>query len=194
MNGLLEKYNDYIRLVGSHAEYELSDGTTIDVQYVKGGFAHLVGLHKLKDLQLIQLWQDTNVKAVNVSEVMRRIRNESFGEKEVKNSMFFHRIKDRYDSFSYDNLTTLNYTDAIVDFNPRLINSKLKSNYILFEEKRSGDFNHMGIVYKPNLGSRYVETFFHDSSDTYIKGQTIVQVRKFRLIDSNNNVIVEDEF
>ena len=38
-------------------------------------------------------------------------------------------------NFSYDNLTTLNYTDAVINFNPSLINSKIKSDYLLFEER-----------------------------------------------------------
>lgn len=53
----------------------------------------------------------------------------------VKSSHFFPAIKERYDNFTYDNLTTLSYTDAIVDFNPVLIHSKIKSDYILFKVK-----------------------------------------------------------
>ena len=33
----------------------------------------------------------------------------------VKSSVFYPQIQERYENFSYDNLTTLNYTDAIIN-------------------------------------------------------------------------------
>ena len=53
----------------------------------------------------------------------------------VKSSVFYPDIQDRYESFSYENLTTLTYTDAVINFNPKVIKSKIKSDYLLFEEK-----------------------------------------------------------
>lgn len=111
----------------------------------------------------------------------------------VKSSVFFSVIKERYESFSYANLTTLNYTDAVVNFNPLLIKSKIKSDYILFEEK-NGEYNHMGIGLDLVHGKRYVETFFHEPTDLYIKGQTIVKVGRFTLYDQNNDIVVVDSF
>ena len=48
-----------------------------------------------------------------------------------KNDEFYEKIKDRYENFSRDNLLTVTYTDAIVDFNSKLIGSSLQSKYIL---------------------------------------------------------------
>jgi hypothetical protein len=62
MNELLEKYNDYMRLEDCVANYELKDGTIIEISYKEENFAHLIGLHKLKDLQLIQFWLDKNIE------------------------------------------------------------------------------------------------------------------------------------
>lgn len=53
MNPLLEKYDDYMRLNGFAIKYELSDGTCIEVTYKEENFLHLLGLHKLQDIQLI---------------------------------------------------------------------------------------------------------------------------------------------
>lgn len=64
MNDLLQKYNDYLRLKDCKAEYEFSDGTKIEVFYREENFAHLLGLHKLKDLQLIQFWLDKSNFAI----------------------------------------------------------------------------------------------------------------------------------
>ena len=194
MNDLLQKYNDYLRLKDCKAEYEFSDGTKIEVSYQKKNFAHLLGLHKLKDIQLIQFWLDKSNKTVKLQTVLKRIENETFMDKMVKNSHFYLIIKSRYESFSYDNLTTLNYTDAVINFNPTLINSKIKSDYILFEERPKNEYNHMGIALDSKSGIRYIETFFHQPTDMYISGQSIVKVKKFTLYDSNDKIIVVDTF
>lgn len=46
MNELLKKYNDYMRLENCRAEYQLLNGSTIEVIYKEENFAHLLGLHK----------------------------------------------------------------------------------------------------------------------------------------------------
>lgn len=50
---LLQKYNDYMRLKNCRAEYLLSNGLIIDFTYKEENFIHLLGLHKLTDIQLI---------------------------------------------------------------------------------------------------------------------------------------------
>lgn len=193
MDELLKKYNEYMRLKNCRAEYLLADGKSIEVIYKEENFPHLLGLHKLKDIQLIQFWQDKSNKAVKLKDVIRRIKNSTFTDAMVKASVFYSDIKDRYESFSYNNLTTLTYTDAVIDFNPTIIKSKIKSDYLLFEEKNK-TYNHLGIALDKNTGSRYIETFFHQSTDMYIAGQTVVKVNGFKLFDINNKIIVEDNF
>ena len=48
--------------------------------------------------------------------------------------------------YKEENFTTLTYTDAVINFNPTLIKSKIKSNYLLFEKKSNGEYNHLGIA------------------------------------------------
>lgn len=134
MNALLEKYNDYLRLVGCKTEYELYNGITLTAEYKKENFLHLIGLHKLKDIQLIQFWNDRANKSVKLRDIIKNIEKEKLTDLKVKASVFYKDIKQRYESFSYDNLTTLNYTDAIINFNASLINSKIKSDYLLLRK------------------------------------------------------------
>ena len=122
MDTLLQKYNDYIRLKNCRAEYQLSNNF------------------------IIQFFNDKNNKVVQTKYVIKRIKNSRFTDSMVKASIFYNTIAARYESFSYDNLTTLNYTDAVINFNPTLINSKIKSNYLLFEQKTNTGYNHLGIV------------------------------------------------
>lgn len=193
MDGLKNKYLDYMRLENCKAEYELDNGVKIVVGYKEENFAHLLGLHKLKDIQIIQFWLDRSNKTVKLNTIINRIKNETLTEAMIKKSVFYHKIQERYENFSYENLTTLNYTDAVVNFNPTIINSKINSDYILFEEKNK-EFNHMGIALDQKNGNRYVETFFHEPTDKYLAGQKIVKVNKFTLYDSCGKAIVTDLF
>lgn len=193
MNDLLQKYNDYMRIVGGRVEYTLADGSSLSATYREDNFPHLIGLHKLRDIQLIQFWLDRTNKTIKLMDVIRKIKNENFTDTDVRASHFFQNMADRYLFFSYDNLTTLNYTDAIIDFKPTLMGSLLKSDYILFEERPSGEYNHMAIANTPSNG-RYIESFFHEKTNNYLNGQTIVKIKAFTLYDKNGKIIVSDNF
>ena len=67
MNDLLQKYNDYMRLKDCRAEYTLSNGLAIAFTYKEENFIHLLGLHKLIDIQLIQLFNDKINKKVQTN-------------------------------------------------------------------------------------------------------------------------------
>jgi hypothetical protein len=194
MNALLDKYNDYIRLKDCRAEYHLSNGTIIAFTYKEENFIHLLGLHKLTDIQLIQLFNDKSNKKVQTRYIISRIKKNKFTDSMVKASLFYNNISDRYENFSYENLTTLTYTDAVINFNPTLINSKIKSDYLLFEEKKNHGYNHLGIAIDEVTKNRYIETFFHQETDMYIHGQQIVKVESFTLYSPDNQIIVSDSF
>ena len=86
------------------------------------------------------------------------------------------------------------YTDAIINFNPTFIKSKIKSDYLLFEEKENNTYNHLGIAFNKNMGERYIETFFYQPNDMYITGQSISKISKFNLYDAENRIMVSDSF
>lgn len=194
MDLLLRKYDDYLRIVGCKAIYELENGLSIEYIYRRENFVHLIGIHKLDDILLISMFNDKNNHKVNTRTVMSNIKKGKLTDAMVRDSVFFSKIKTRYDSFNYDNLTTLNYTDAVIDFDASVIPSKLKSDYLLFEERPTGEYNHLGVAFDSVNGVRYAETFLHTADDAYVKNQTIIKVKSFKLIDSQNNVIVTDSF
>ena len=156
MDDLLQKYNDFMRLNNCRAEYLLSNGQTIDFVYKEENFIHLLGLHKLIDIQLIQLFNDKTNKVVQTKYIISRIKKGKLTDAMVRASVFYNDISERYENFSYDNLTTLNYTDAVINFNPSLINSKIKSDYLLFEERINKEYNHLGIAFDKNSNRRYI--------------------------------------
>ena len=75
MNDLLKKYTDYMRLENCRAEYLLANGQILAAIYKEENFAHLLGLHKLIDIQVIQFWQDKSNKKVKLSNVLRQSKN-----------------------------------------------------------------------------------------------------------------------
>lgn len=194
MDGLLQKYNDYKRLKNCRAEYVLSNEMMIDFTYKEDNFVHLLGLHKLKDIQIIQMFNDKDNKKVQTRYIISRIKKSRFTEAMVKSSVFYEEIAERYESFTYENLITLTYTDAVINFDPKRINSKIKSDYLLFEEKENHEYNHLGIAKDPISNKRYIETFFHQSTDMYIQNQQLVKVKSFTLYSPDNQIIVTDSF
>lgn len=176
LDGLLQRDKDYIRLKNCKAEYLLSNGVIIEVTYKEDFFIHLLGLHKLTDTQLIQLFNDKNNKKVQTKYIISRIKKGIFNDAMVRASVFYSDIADRYENFSYESLTTLTYTDAVINFNPNRIQSKLKSDYLLFEEKGNGVYNHLGIA---------LDSF---------TGQRVVKVKSFTLYAPDGQVIVTDSF
>lgn len=171
MNGLLEKYNDFKRIIGYRVCYTLETGETISFTYKKENFAHLIGLHKLKDIQIIQHWLDKNVPNVTLKKIYRAIEREILTESDITNSVHFYKIQKRYSQLSYQNLTTLSYTDVIVSFDKTIINSKLNSNYILYEQNIYGGYNHLGIGFDSIKNDTYIETFFCENNNSYIQNQ-----------------------
>lgn len=194
MDDLLQKYNDYIRLKNCRVEYLLTNGMVIDFTYREENFIHLLGLHKLTDIRLIQLFNDKSNKKVQTKYIISRIKKNKFTDAMVRASVFFPDIKSRYENFSYNNLTTLTYTDAVINFNPTLIKSKIQSDYLLFEKNANNEYNHLGIAQDSNTKNRYIETFFHQTTDMYISGQIIVPVKSFTLYTPENQIIVTDSF
>ena len=194
MDGLHFKYNEYMRLDQCTVEYTFSDGSSVSVRFTETGFLHLLGLHKLVDIQDIQFWQDKNNRKVHAGDVIRKIKNEQLTETTIKSSVFFTKIADRYNSFTYDNLTTLAYTDAIIDFDATKIKSKLLSDYILFEERPAGEYNHLGIAKDNKTNKRYFETFIHDKSQGYLLNQKIVKIKSMTIYNPSGNTIVTDSF
>ena len=72
--------------------------------------------------------------------------------------------------------------------------SKIKSDYLLFEQKENNSYNHLGIALDKKKGYRYFETFFREPTNMYLSNQTVVKINHFTLYDKNNNIIVTDSF
>ena len=192
-NLLLEKYNEYKTVVGYTMRYEFVDGGEVSYTFKKKNFPHLMGLQKLIDIPIINDFNDPSKQKISAGFLISRIKKGRFlNENIVRSSSHFYEIQERFDNFSRDNLLTVSYTDVVIDFNASRIGSVLKSNYILFEKKGNG-FDHLGVAVD-KLGRTYVETFFHNTTDLYIRNQKVVKIKKVQIFDEMGNLYFEDNF
>jgi len=192
MNGLLEKFNEYKDISNYRIRYTLENGEKIDFKLKQTDFPHLIGLHTLIDIPLVGQFNDLSNTTVSAKFLISKIKKESqLTERIIKDSVYFPMIEQRYYNFSRENLLTLAYTDAIVDFNAALIGSKLRGDCILFENQKSKGYNYLSIA-KDEHNNRYAESFFYNSSDSYIRNQKVVKVDKVEIFDKEGKLYFAD--
>lgn len=192
MNELLEKFNEYREISNYRIKYVLDNGEIVEFKLKQTDFPHLIGLHKLVDIPLIGQFNDVSNSTVSAKFLISKIKKEIIlTETTVKNSIYFPQIEDRYNNFSKENLLTLSYTDAIVDFDSTLIGSKLKGDDILFEDRQPQGYNHLSVA-KDSNQNRYAESFFYNPTNLYINNQIIVKVSKIEIYNSQGQLYLED--
>lgn len=192
VNLLLDKFNEYKSIVNFQVEYEFENGDIIKFKLKQTDFPHLIGLHKLIDIPLIRQFNDKSNLNVSAKFVIGRIKKERvLTDSIVRASTYFPDIEERYEKFGKDNLLTLSYTDAIIDFDASLIGSSLKADYILFEQKKEGGYNHLCVA-EDASAKKYAESFFYCPTDLYLQRQTIVKVKRVRIYDNKGNLYLED--
>ena len=193
MNVLLEKFLDFKGINNFTFEYELETGYCLKYKLKQADFPNLIGLHKLIDIPLIRQFNDKNNLTITAKYLLKKIKKEQIlTDETIKNSLYFEEIKDRYNSFSKDKLLTISYKDAIIDFDKNVINSNLNADYILFEEKNN-EYDHLCVA-KDKNGCRYVESFFHNKNDFYLKGQQIVKIKSVKIFDDKGHLYFKDIF
>lgn len=143
-------------------------------------------------LEKFNEYKDISNTTVSAKFLISKIKKESqLTESIIKNSVYFSNIEQRYQNFSKENLLTLTYTDAIVDFNPLLIGSKLRGDYILFEKQKPQGYSYLSVA-KDAHSKRYAESFFYNPTDIYRRNQNIVKVSKVEIYDKAGNLYFED--
>lgn len=133
MNQLLDKLNEYRSIVNYRIEYILEDNSIIHFKLKLTDFPHLIGLHKLIDIPVIRQFNDGNNRTVSAKYIISKVKQQKLlTENIIRNSLYFSDIQERFENFSKENILTMSYTDAIIDFDASLIGSSLRAKYILF--------------------------------------------------------------
>lgn len=191
MNDLLDKFYEYKSISNYTIKYTLANGILIKFKLKQTDFPHLIGLHKLIDIPIIRQFNDVSNITIGAKYIVQKIKQQRIlNENVVKNSIYYPTIQDRYMAFNRDNILSVTYTNAIIDFDASLIGSNLSSDYILFEAK-DNKYNHLCVA-KDSRGKRYAESFFVNHSNLYMRGQNIVGISKIEIFDENGNLYLSD--
>lgn len=195
MPGLKEKLEDYFNIVNYSMQYELASGTLLGFTFEKTAFPHLSGIHKLIDIPLIQKYNDPRETMVSAKYLLAKIRQGKLTEADIYASKYFSDIKERYERLTAENLLSMIYTDVIVDFDvTKLKASKLvNTKYILYEKEQDA-YRQLCIKQNSINHLYYVETFFYEKSDDYIRGQLKDKVKKMKVFTPDGCVYLEDAF
>ena len=195
MYELRDKYLDYTKIINYTFKYEFESGNCLEYKFSKNSFPHLIGLHKLTDLPIIQRFNDKNDSMVSAKYLISKIKQEKLTEEDLKSSVHFEKIVDRYQFFSSENLFSMTYTDVIIDFDVSLLKKSrlVNTQYILYEEENEG-YRQLCVAQNPSTLQYYAETFFYEPSNDYIKGQVHEKIRRMQIIAPDSTVYLEDEF
>jgi len=195
MPGLKEKMEDYFKIAKYSMQYELASGTQLGFTFEKTAFLHLTGIHKLADIPLIQRYNDPQDMMVSAKYLLSKIRQGKLTEADIFASKYFMDIKERYGRLTSENLLSMIYTDVVIDFDVTLLKaSKLVSTkYILFEKEQNA-YRQLCIKQNSMDQRYYVETFFYEKSDDYIKGQLRDKVVRMKVIAPDGSIYLEDSF
>lgn len=79
---LKQKFTDFSKITNLKMHYELQNGFLLEFQFKKSNFVHMAGLHKLKDIPLIQTYSS---KPGFASQIISKIKKGTFTEADVQN-------------------------------------------------------------------------------------------------------------
>lgn len=153
--------------------FTLENNINFKLFFKSKNFAHLVGLHKLKDLKFL--------KQYSAEFLFNKILTGEIGANEIKNSVFYNRIEDRISYFEriFDMLD-VNKSKIIVDYDKSIVsNSKLhNTKYILYREIKS---SYLLLTIGDRGKGEYPETLLFEISKKYLTGQQLLDVIDIRI-------------
>lgn len=185
----IKKYEEIIR---NNYTYKLDGGIILKIIFKKSNFAHLLGLHKLTDIDIFQSLSDKdgNIKKGQAEIIYRKIKRKEIKFSDIINSDKFYLVENRIKSFlEIDDM--LLFSEVIVNFNSKKLkietnmDTSLKSNIIFFKNL-GNKYIHLCIVNKNN--ETYPESFFVRTDKNYIKGQTKKLILERNIEPYENNI------
>lgn len=163
--------------------FEVEGGITFSIEFQKGNFHHLLGLHKLTDKQILNTKDSRN----DPVEIYEKILSGEITPGFVEQSANYYKIENRIKYFEkiFDTLDK-NKCKIIIDFDSSKIEncSLKKTKYILYVRMPEGYFLFtLGMVRKNRI---YPETLFFESSAMYNNNQTLLDVYDIRVVEDRN--------
>lgn len=176
---------NYSKFINKNYIYTLNNGAKIEVMFKRHNFAHLIGLHKLVDIELLRKLSDKKSKVADL--VYKQIIRGKLTYNDISKSSFFTDMKDRVANFG--SIEQLLFSEIIINFDKTKVRkSDLKSTVILFEKKDT-NYLHLCIAKDSNNSSHYPETFLVHPDKYYINGQTKILIQSIQIVDSKSKRI-----
>lgn len=164
----------YNTLLNKRYYITLENGIAFEFYFTRRGFAHLLGIHKLKDIP--QFRNASNEK------IFKDILSGKIKHNTLKISKFYNKISDRIEHFEriFDMLDITKSNKIIINFNKELVSdTKLDNTKFIFYKNESVGYSMLTIGKK--LKEYYPETFFYEESNRYINEQILFDIVDIRV-------------
>lgn len=174
MDKISEAIIIYESLINKKYIYDLSNGNSLEVNFKKENFPHLIGFHKLID---IIEFNKLNNKTIKGNKVFNMVKNKDIKSEKIMNSPNYEKIILRVDNFHAIN--ELIFNKVIYDFDKTKVRTYINADLVLYAKK---DLMYVHLFLIKNKFGKYVPvTFIVDQSDKYIKDQKSFSISKLRV-------------
>lgn len=154
----------------------LENGTVLHIYFTKSHFRHLLGLHKLTDLDAFH-----PRSGLSARRAYDYIKTGKITADTIRKSVHYGKIAERIACFPM--IESVFAKKVIVDFNPTLLeNCKLEAEYILYTEFKRG-YLHLAIGH--DIKGQYPESFFYEDSKYYLTEQHFMNVVKLEITEKS---------
>ena len=145
----------------------LENGMAFSFYFRRENFYHLLGLHKLTDIQQLQ--------NPNRALIYKEIKNGKLSYLTIQNSKFYNRISERINYFDHISaLLNKEHSKIIVEFDPDIVsNTHLKNTRFIFYKHETTGYSLLTIG---KIKYFYPETFMYENSKRYLTGQKFLNV------------------
>ena len=155
-----------------------SKNIEVTLFFHKEHFCHLIGLHKLKDLQIAK---------GDKQKIFDKIISDDLTYHDISKSAFFSEIADRFDYFT-DLEQMLDSEEVLVKHNEQGSKSAIKADYIIY--KISDDLIvHYFIECDKNIEKYYGKTFFLRHDKLYLRDRPYKILKKTKIC--NGHIVSE---
>lgn len=186
MNDIVECAKYYSTLLNKNYKYILEDGLIIEFYFTSRGFYHIIGLHKLDDITIL-----------NNASLLQDIIDNKEVVKLIERSCKLPVISPRIEHFNeIENIFDINQCGFIVDFDKNLVKGETELKFTKYLLYKKLDISCKGVI---SLGANviltlgknkndkiYPETFFYEPSNKYNSGQKLLEVNNIIISPKNN--------
>lgn len=187
MDLLKQKFLEYKTLKDNDYFLKLENEQVIKINFEVNSFPHLVGLHKLTQIPLLNQLANKNIPP---KAVIRAIKQGNLTYGTIYSQDGFSEIEERFKSFSISKINKLLNKNIVIDFDLTKINSSMtKAEMILFE-KDNNKYYHLVLGYDQK-GYYYPLSYFVRKDEDYIKNQTYLKVKSLKVVKYKTNEVIK---